>query len=182
MVILAYAYDTVLVAQGDSRQIMERNLQTAVQLTFSAVKIKAMVLKGTLAEARHLTVRIGGTAVRFHERVVFLGVTLDKILAFLPHVKEVSMRASIMSQKIMRLVKPKYGVQPNVYFVLYRTVFRPIVQYAKHFALRECQISVLLCMGGTYWCLSRLWQRYWDRSLSTLLLKNLTPSGKLNMG
>lgn len=119
--ILAFADDTILLAYGDSRLIMERHLQLAiasieewaqdVKLTFSTRKTKAMYLKGSLSMARPPTLRIGGSPVMYYKQVVFLGVTLDRKLTFLPHVKEVCSRARTLFGKVVRLIRLKYGVQ-----------------------------------------------------------------------
>lgn len=139
--ILAFADDTVLLVQGDSRRVMERRLQEAItqleawaveaRLQFSARKTQAMFLKGNLSQARPPVIRINNIPVRFHEQVVFLGVTLDRRLSFLPHVRQVCSKAESLFQKVVRLVRLKYGVRQDVYTTLYRTVFRPIVQYAQ---------------------------------------------------
>lgn len=170
--ILAFADDTVLLAYGDSRLVLEQNLHLAittleewaesVKLTFSARKTKAKFLKRTLSMARPPTLRIGGRPVRFYEQVVYLGVTLDRRLSFLPHVKDVCLRARTLFGKVLRLIRLEYGVQPSVNTILYRTVFCPIVQYAQRAwqhrighshakkALRVSQRSVLLSMAGAY--------------------------------
>lgn len=170
--ILAFADDTVMIVHGNSRLELERTLQVAterivewaatVKLTFTAEKSQGILLKGKLTRGRPPQIKIGNDKIRFKDSVVFLGVTIDSRMTFLPHVKAVGEKANALLHKVLRIVRLKYGVRPDAYKILSNTVYKPIIQYALSVwvhrvpnslirkALRVCQRSVLLGMTGAY--------------------------------
>lgn len=69
--------------------------------------------------------------ITFVDHIRNLGITIDKQLLFISNVKKASEKAKNVFFGLARTVKLKYGVKPQQYMKLYRTVFQSMITYGE---------------------------------------------------
>jgi len=151
--IFAYADDTTLVVESDSRDDLERKSDSALKalsdwgrtnrLAFSPHKTEAILLKGRLSSSRPPRFTFCGDVVRASPSTVYLGVRLDDRGSFCLHVSEALSRARAAFHRISRIAEHHWGIGFVTRLITYNGIFNAIVGYAASCWAHRCQITCI---------------------------------------
>ena len=75
-------------------------------------------------------VRMEGELIPYSDTVVYLGVTMDKELKWLPHIRNKLKKAKALLLKMASLTQSYWGPQPKLMKWMYTGIVRPTVSYA----------------------------------------------------
>jgi len=158
--LFAYADDTTLVVEANSRAVLEQQAEIALKaisewgeanrLIFAPHKTEALLLKGRLSPSRPPRISFCGKIVRSAVSVVYLGVRLDDHSHFLLHARGAVDKAKAAFHHISRIAGNLWGVGFRTRLFAYNSIFCGIVGYAASCWASRCsltQISRILISG-----------------------------------
>ncbi|XP_075680442.1 uncharacterized protein LOC142646142 [Dermatophagoides pteronyssinus] len=93
---------------------------------FSAEKTYIM---GFSKMARTINVKIGDRNLEMKDQVKYLGIVLDQQLNFKGHADHVIKKLTNLFNMFSRLVRPSWGLNPDIAGLIYRMVAEPMVLY-----------------------------------------------------
>ena len=104
-----------------------------------------------------LTAKVNGEGDSVVDRVIYLGVTLDSKLSWIPHITEKSSKVNRCLLLCRKAVGQTWGLSPKVMMWIYQTMIRPIVSYAVTVWAAEPEADLLaskglhVCVLGLSW-------------------------------
>lgn len=135
---LAYADDISFVISANSRVQLETRATGALKillkwaeankLQISTAKSNFIFLKGRLD--RSPIIKLNGKSLNRKETLVYLGVTLDSALTFVPHVKRVTTNASTILMRLKRSICQRVPDIQKPLRQIYLGAVVPILSYA----------------------------------------------------
>ena len=133
----AFADDVVACSSGPVPEVVGGTLQRALNrlnewstnhhLRFCPRKTKAVIFTRKKVEPPPLY--LGRIRLEYSNQVKYLGLTLDRSLSWIPHVKEITRKAMNSLAQCRRAVGLTWGLTPKNMHWLYTTAIRPIVEY-----------------------------------------------------
>ena len=134
-----YADDCCVLFGGRKSAVIVRRLQRVIDqllewgrlcgLRFNPEKTVAVLFtRKTNLRPSHL--KIDGEYIPYSKSAVYLGVTLDSRLSWMPHVKDRIARTKKYMMKMANISKATWGPQPKLSRWVYRCVVRPMIVYA----------------------------------------------------
>ena len=136
--IQAFADDVTPVASGIDPLIVGQTVQESLRrleswaqehhLMFSASKTVPVMFTRRRVACPALS--LGGIPLEYQQTMKQLGVTLDAKLSWIPHVKMVTRKASICLAQCRRAMGPTWGLKPKTMLWIYKSLVRPIMEYA----------------------------------------------------
>ncbi|CAG5048592.1 unnamed protein product [Parnassius apollo] len=163
--------------QNKTNQALEMITQWGfnAKLTFGPQKTQAIAFTN---KAEKCVLKINNQQVHFKNTIKLLGITIDKKLNFTQHVKSIIDKAQNIYQKLIRFVRPTWGIHGDNITIIYKQVIEPIICYASsiwHDAIKfECVRKKLLSLQRGF--AIKIVRGF--RTLSTaasISLANLTP-------
>ena len=134
--IIAFADDLLLLAHDKEPSNLASRTQQAIdsiiewgnekQLTFSATKTYIM---GFSELARTINVKINNQPLAMKNQVKYLGIVLDQQLNFKSHAEYVIKKLTNLYNMLSRLVRPNWGLNPDISRLIYRMIAEPIALY-----------------------------------------------------
>ncbi|GBP73887.1 Putative 115 kDa protein in type-1 retrotransposable element R1DM [Eumeta japonica] len=134
----AFADDVVLMFSEQSASSIEEEVNRALacvhcwgvrnKLRFTPSKTNSIVLTKKLKYDDQV-VRMNGEQISLVGEIRFLGLTIDRTLAFIPHVAKASKKVANIYKCFIK-AKTTWGLSPEVVRTIYITVIEPIVLYA----------------------------------------------------
>lgn len=135
--IFGYADVGLLIISGKSRPVLDDRIARVmnqihewslkVKLEFSPSKTKCMMLKAKFE--RTPVVRLAGRSIGWVHQYKYLGIIMDDMMSFLPHVEYVSRKAVVLFQRLKSVGNTTWGLNFDTLKVLYRSVFESTVTY-----------------------------------------------------
>ena len=135
--IQAFADDVLLIVTGKDATTVQDAANRAlsiinqwgssVKLTFSPGKTKAVAFTH---QAARTIISMSSVQIPFENSFKLLGVTIDSKLNFVPHVRIVLGKASIIFKNLCKFVRPTWGVHAENVRTIYKQVIKPIITYA----------------------------------------------------
>ena len=140
---VAYADDLLLLAEGETRTLVERRASEAMRLVYSwgervgvdvsDKKTVCMVLKGGLSMLNrrvHVALHENDSRkIGFVECVKYLGVDMSMGMNFRVHVNDLRRRVSGTVGKLRRVMRKDWGLKKTTVSVLVKGLLTPAVMY-----------------------------------------------------
>ncbi|XP_073979064.1 uncharacterized protein [Rhodnius prolixus] len=98
-------------------------------LSFSPDKTKCIVFSRSRRHQSPLTLSLRGAPINVANTVRYLGLTLDKTLSWIPHIREICGRARKSINLLKVLASTKWGADRSVLLRLYRATTRSRLDY-----------------------------------------------------
>lgn len=134
--LVAFADDLLLLTSGKEMNQLAERTQTAIdliiewgnvkRLTFSAAKTYIM---GFSQIARAIDVKINGESLTMKDNVKYLGIVIDQKLKFDIHAEYVMKKLANFYHMFSRLIRPNWGLNPEIAKMVYKTVAEPMALY-----------------------------------------------------
>lgn len=136
---VAYADDLAIVIKGNSRVEIESKSETAMRVTenwcnkyklcVSSTKTQAILIKGSFHKYRLPNIKIHSKKIKYADEIKYLGLTIDKKLNFVSHIKTVRDKINKLTNMIGKVVNEKWGLNKRIIKILYKCVYLPIILY-----------------------------------------------------
>lgn len=134
----AYADDAILILAGRSARAIERKWEIVWEackiweresgVRYNDNKTEAMFITAG-GNIRPPTIKIDGTAVHMRDSIHYLGLTIDKKLNFIEHLKGVRAKVDQTTVKILGIVRRRWGNKVNIVRDIYNRAVRPAITY-----------------------------------------------------
>ncbi|XP_052748288.1 uncharacterized protein LOC128200104 [Galleria mellonella] len=137
--IQAFADDILLIAQGDTGEEIEGNLNSALtklvawgkklKLQFAPQKTQAVLFTRKIKYNTPKLV-MDGIHIRLQKELKVLGLTIDQNLNFRKHLSNVTKKALNIYKSVSRMARAQWGLNSDILKLIYRTVVEPTILYA----------------------------------------------------
>lgn len=135
---IAYADDTAIKIEADSRRELERlanqvleivsSWVTKHKLSFNTAKSECIMLKGNL-KRRLPIIKMDGANIKFKEQIKYLGFVLDEKLTFIPHIQYIMDKGKKRMDLFRKYARKDFGLKCGALRTIYKGVFEPIITY-----------------------------------------------------
>lgn len=130
---VAYADDLLLLVGGGSRVQLEssaneylecvRTWGMEVGVEVSGTKTCMMLLKGHLSGARHPSVRVGQSVVKYTTEIKYLGISVGERMSFRPHLLHLRGRLARAVGCMRRVLRRTWGLNERTVRLYYGSLF-----------------------------------------------------------
>lgn len=137
---IAYADDVILIINGQTRNELEDMGKRALNLielwaaeNDQIISIaKSQVLNITRGQKlkRPPIFKIYNQTIQHHPTIVYLGVTIDEKLTFLPHVKDLKQNVLATTQNLLRFTSREGSINSSILKIWYKTILERKIVYA----------------------------------------------------
>lgn len=137
----AYADDIIILVSGSSRSELERKAHIILQsvlnwvlehrLTLNPAKCTCLLVpSGKVFQNRPPIIKINDTNLKFVTEMKILGVVFDKVLSFLPHVKMLRGKVSLLTTRLSVFSGIHWGISGQQFRELYLRCIEKVITYA----------------------------------------------------
>lgn len=169
--IISYADDFVVLASGDTRSELERNMNERInwfheicqtlELTISKTKCVGILFGRFILENRHPIFKIGNVTVPIKSSILYLGFHIDSKLNWITHIEHIREKVKDFVSSVSKTNKRDRGLHASYRKIWYQQVIEKQITYGyevwfsdlkSHALLKlsSCQRIGLLSIISTY--------------------------------
>lgn len=149
--VIAYADDILLIISGKTRRQLEQLANQALQLVSDWAREHQMTISYDKCAVLHLnkpkhlkrapTYKIDNHTLKSEKTLLYLGITLDPTLSFLPHLRNKRFEIVAITQNLLRFSSSSTRLSKSILKIWYKTILERKVAYASSIWFPQLQKS-----------------------------------------